>query len=92
METYIPSWFVIVLGLATVFAGLIILIFVCKIMSFFCLKFGGKKPAPAPAPANAPAPAAVPNSPELIAAVGCAIAEDLGEDVSAIRIKSIKKI
>ncbi|MBR2846534.1 MAG: OadG family protein [Clostridia bacterium] len=92
MANYIPSWFVIVLGLATVFAGLIVLIFVCKIMSFFCMKFGRKASAPAPAAAAAPASTAVPKNPELAAAIGAAIAEDLGEDVSAIRIKSIKKI
>ena len=86
------SLFVIALGLSTVFAGLILLIFVCKIMSFFCLKLGaGKKAAVAASPASA-APAVIPNKPELIAAVGVAIAEDLGEDVSAIRIKSIRQI
>lgn len=87
---FMSSLFVIALGLSTVFAGLILLIFVCKIMSFFCLKLGaGKKAAPAAAPK---APAIIPNKPELIAAIGVAIAEDLGEDVSAIRIKSIKRI
>ena len=85
------SLFVIALGLSTVFAGLILLIFVCKIMSFFCLKLGAGKKAVSPAAAPA-APAVIPNKPELIAAVGVAIAEDLGEDVSAIRIKSIRQI
>ena len=87
---FMSSLFVIALGLSTVFVGLILLIFVCKIMSFFCMKFSSKKPVLVTA--AAPAPAAVPNNPELIAAVGVAIAEDLGEDVSAIRIKSIRQI
>ena len=86
---FMSSLFVIALGLSTVFAGLILLIFVCKIMSFFCKLGAGKKAAPAAAPK---APAVIPNKPELIAAIGVAIAEDLGEDVSAIRIKSIKQI
>lgn len=87
---FMSSLFVIALGLSTVFAGLIILIFVCKIMSFFCTKFGaGKKAAVATAPKT---PAVIPNKPELVAAIGVAIAEDLGEDVSAIRIKSIRQI
>ena len=42
----------------------------------------------------APAPAAntIPNRQELIAAVSAALAEELGTDVSAIRILSFKKL
>jgi len=48
----------------------------------------GKKPAPA-----APAAAVDPGKRgEMIAAVSAAVAEELGEDVSAIRITSFKKI
>ena len=46
--------------------------------------------APAAAPVSAPAAAAV--TPEMVAAVAAAIAEDMGTDVSAIRIVSMKKI
>ena len=45
--------------------------------------------APAPAPVAA---APVVNRKEVIAAVSAAIAEELGTDVSAIRIVSIKKV
>ncbi len=34
----------------------------------------------------------IPNRQEFIAAVSAAIAEELGEDVSAIRITSVKRI
>ena len=53
-----------------------------------------KKEAPVVTPAAPVAPAAnaIPNRGELIAAVSAAVAEELGEDVSAIRIHSFKKI
>ena len=47
--------------------------------------------AAAPAVANAQAEP-IANKQEFIAAVSAAIAEDMGTDISAIRIKSIKKI
>ncbi len=83
------TWFVILLGLSTVFIGLILLICICKIMSWFCLTFVKERKS---APAPATAPAAIPNKPEFVAAVGAVIAEELGTDVSGIRIRSIKKI
>ena len=92
-EPQYSAAYVILLGMATVFIGLIFLICICKIMGLVCQKLGaGKNNEPA---ASAPVPAAnavIPNKSELIAAVGAAIAEDLGTDVSGIRIHSIKKI
>lgn len=81
------------LGIGTVFVGLIALILICYIMSTIVKAFA-KKETPAQAPAVAPAPAstAIPNKGEFAAAVAVAIAEDLGTDVTGIRIKSIKKI
>ena len=80
------------LGLGTVFVGLIALILICYIMSVIVKAFTKKeKPAAAPAPVAA-APAAIPNKGEFAAAVAAAIAEDLGTDVTGIRIKSIKKL
>ena len=82
------------IGLGTVFAGLIGLILICYIMSSL-VKALAKKEAPAPAQApkqSAPVAAAIPNKGEFAAAIACAIAEDLGTDVTGIRIKSIKKI
>ena len=46
--------------------------------------------APAPAAATAAVPAV--NQQELIAAVSAAIAEDLGTDITGIRILSVKKL
>ncbi len=81
------------IGLGTVFAGLIGLILICYIMSSLVKLFAKNDKAPSPAPAAQPAPqAAITNKGEFAAAIACAIAEDLGTDVTGIRIKSIKKL
>ena len=83
------SVFVCLMGMGTVFFGLICLIVLTTLMSRIC---GSKQPAAAPAaPAAVPA-AAEPNQQELIAAVSAAIAEELGTDVSNIRVTSFKKV
>jgi sodium pump decarboxylase gamma subunit len=93
----VPTWQVVVLGLLIVFCVLIAIIIICKIMGAIMTAGKGKQAesaaAPAPAPAAAPAPAnEIPNRGEFVAAVSAAIAEELGTDVSAIRIHSIKKL
>ena len=74
--------FVVLMGLGTVFAGLLCIILLVSLMSWVCTRTAG--PA-APAAAEAVSPA-------MIAAVAAAIAEDLGTNVSAIRIVSMKKV
>jgi len=97
----LTSGFVCIMGIGTVFVGLICLIVLCTIMSKICKVLEGavKQPAaPAAAQAAAPAPAAVPvnaeipNRQQFVAAVSAAIAEDMGTDVSGIRIVSIKRV
>ena len=82
------------LGLGTVFVGLIALVLICYIMSTIVKAFAKKeeKPATAPTPKAAPVQTTIPNKGEFAAAVAAAIAEDLGTDVTGIRIKSIKKL
>ena len=83
---------VILLGMGIVFAGLICIVVLCVLMG----KIVGllqKKGAPAAVPAAAVATAEIiPNRQELVAAISCCLAEELGTDVSAIRIVSMKKI
>ena len=74
--------------------GLISLIVLCKVIGLFA---GNKKPAKESAPVQAQptantTAAPIENRGEIIAAVSAAIAEELGEDVSSIRILSFKKI
>ena len=80
------SLFVCMMGMGTVFFGLICLIIITYSMSYLC---GTKHRASAAIP---PAPAAEPIGPELVAAISAALAEDLGTDITGIRILSIKKL
>lgn len=83
------NWFVVVMGLATVFIVLTLIIGLCSLLGAL-LRGGENKAADKSAPAAVSAE--IPNRPELVAAVSAAIAEMSGTDASAIRILSIKKI
>lgn len=90
------SGFVVLMGLGTVFFGLICIILVCMLMSFLVRIFQ-KTPEKneASAQANSAEPVksdAIPSRPELAAAMAAAIAEYSGKDISGIRIHSIKKL
>ena len=80
----VPNWFVVVMGVGTVFVGLI-----CIIVALFCKE---KKSATVQEVKSAPTAAPIENRQEIIAAVAAACAEELGTDVSAIRIHSFKRI
>ena len=82
--------FVCLMGMGTVFFGLICLIVLTTLLGRVC----GQKQQAAPAAAAVPAPAAAPavNQQEMIAAVYAAIAEELGTDITGIRILSVKKL
>ena len=91
----LPNWFVCVLGVGTVFFGLVCLVFICKLLSFICGKLVKPKKEIAPAVPDGKTeavPAGNENMQEVVAAIAAAIAEDIGTDVSAIRFLSIKKI
>ena len=81
--------FVVLLGLGTVFAGLLCIILLISVMSWLCSRTAPKAAAPAPAAVNGGSSGV---TPAMIAAVSAAIAEDMGTDVSAIRIVSMKKV
>lgn len=88
---------VIAMGLGTVFVGLICIILICMAMGKIVELF--EKPVPA---AIASSTAVTPSSPsqpepiadkgELIAVISAVVAEEMGESVEAIRIRSIKKV
>lgn len=84
---------VVALGIGIVFIGLVCIVILCKIMSAVCsLANKGDK---VEAPAAAPAPVAtqpIEKRQEIIAAVSAVIAEELGTDVSAIKVLSFKKL
>lgn len=87
--------FVVAMGIGTVFVGLISIIILCKIIGAIC-SIGVKKSAntspEAPTSAVSNAPVQIENRQEIIAAVSAAVAEELGTDISAIRILSFKRI
>ena len=83
------SLFVCLMGMGTVFFGLICLIVLTTIMG----KSVGGRPAPAaPAPVAAAPAAQEGNRQEIAAAVSAAIAEELGTSITGIRIVSMKKL
>lgn len=84
--------FVVLLGIGTVFFGLICIIVLVSITGAICKKAIKAKPAaPAAAPAAPAVPCEIPNRGEFVAAVSAALAEELGTDVSSIRIHSITR-
>lgn len=87
MDKFLEVLSVAGIGIGVVFIGLVCLVGICKLVGFIVSKLpeGGKETKASP-------PAEIPNRQELIAAVAAAIAEELGEDVRAIRITSIKRI
>ncbi len=86
----VSSLFVVLMGIGTVFFGLICIIVLSSAMSAVCRSMG-KAPAAPAAPSAAPG-AAIPNRQAMIAAISAAIAEDLGTDLSGIRVLSVKKL
>lgn len=83
------SIFVCLMGMGTVFFGLICLIGLTTLMG----RIIGRNQQAAVAAAVPAAPvAAEPNRQELVAAISAAIAEELGTDITGIRIHSMKKL
>lgn len=85
---------VVVLGVGIVFFGLVCIVLLCSIMSAIMKAFEKPKAedSSAAVPATVSANQPIENKQELIAVVSAVIAEDMGTDIEAIRIKSIKRI
>lgn len=86
-------------GLGLVFVGLICIILICSIVGALCknlIKDKGTGADDAVQDMNRPASAAansgIDNKGEFVAAVSAVIAEELGTDVTGIRVLSIRKI
>jgi len=91
----VSNLFVCVMGMTVTFIGLTCLIFLIILTGKIVRKIGGAEvPAKAPSGLIPPAPAAetIPNRQELIAAISVALAEEMGADVTGIRILSLKKV
>ncbi len=90
-----PVWLsTMLLGLGTVFVGLIVLIYITQLSSAIIRGVEKrKKQSPAvQAEAGAPETAAVPNRGALVAVASACIAEVMGKDISGLRIVSLKRV
>ena len=93
MDLINNPWFVLVLGMGTVFIGLFLLVLIIKVMGLIAGKTV-KTPAAAPA-APAPAPVVYPHEVDRYAfdaAVAAAIAAYTGRDIKGFRITRITKM
>lgn len=96
----ISPWFVLLLGMGTVFFGLICLIFITKLMSAIIKAIvKPEKPAAKTAPAQPESSAAVQSGgiafgdrKLLDAIIAAAIATYDGSDITGLRIRSIRQI
>ena len=89
-----PDWMVVVMGVGVVFVSLVLIILICKVMGSFFAKTNKAEETSAAVVAAAPVAqnTVIENRQEIIAAVTAACAEEMGKDVSAIRVISFKKI
>lgn len=78
---------VILLGMGTVFIGIAAIIVICLLISL--ISRAGRREEPAK---EVKEEEQAQISGELAAVIGAAVAEELGKDVSAVRIVSIKKV
>ena len=106
MDLINNPWFVLVLGMGTVFIGLFLLVLIIKVMGLIAGKTVKTPAAPAAAAKAAPAPAAAPAAPApapvvyphevdryaFDAAVAAAIAAYTGRDIKGFRITRITKM
>lgn len=84
-------------GFLIVFIGLVCLIVLVMVMGEIFAKAQKKAPAAPVSETSAPVAAApvadeIPDRDELVAVLSAAVAEELGTDVSAIRVVSLREI
>ncbi len=92
----LSNGFVCVMGMGTVFVGLICIVFICMLMSVAVRAFSKnapKKTVAAPKAAVVPQAVTLPPAEKqaIVAGVCAVIAEELGTDVSNIKVLSFKK-
>ena len=92
-EFCFTDWQVCLLGIGTVFVGLIVIILLCQLLGVLVGKtVKDEKTDETTAPQANAAVEEIPNREEFVAAVSAALAEYMGEDINSFRIVSIKKI
>ena len=92
--TGLSNGFVVLMGMGTVFIGLVSIVLICNLMSIVIRSFvkeDKKTAAPSPALANAPEMSAAEKS-AVVAGICACIAEELGTDCSNIKVVSFKRV
>ena len=85
--------FVVCMGIGTVFTALVILVVLCSLMSKIVMASErAKQGNMQDAVSELPDTNEIENRGMLVATISAAIAEELGTDVSAIRIVSLKRV
>ncbi|MBR5155507.1 MAG: OadG family protein [Clostridia bacterium] len=93
----LSNTFVCLMGMGTVFIGLICIVLICNLMSIVVKGFAKAESTPAPTPKTAPqAPKTLALDPRekasIIAGVCACIAEELGTDADNIKVVSFKRV
>ena len=86
--------FVCAMGMGTVFIGLVCIVILCLIFSAI-LRSGKKKDEKVETAVSAPVNTVsneIPDRQKVLAAVCAVLAEELGTDVSALKVHSFKKL
>ncbi len=95
--TELSNTFVCLMGMGTVFIGLILIVLICKLLSIVTSGFAKVAPA-APISASAPVkPAELPmpsgaEKAAILAGVCACIAEEIGTDAENIKVVSFKRV
>ena len=94
LDVTIGHGYVVLIGVGTVFIGLVCIILLLQLMHLIVSKFSKKtsEVETGSVPTSSASSDVIENREEIIAAISAAVAEELGTDVSAIRILSFKKI
>ena len=83
---------VCLMGMGIVFAGLLCIVGLCKLISLLCGETKNNTDVSVPKKTADFNVEEIPNREEMVAALSAVIAEELGTSVSAIRIVSLKRI
>lgn len=88
----IPNWFAVTMGIGTVFIGLLSIIIICLITGALCGASKRRAQTVNPALPQNKSVKTDENRAEILAAVCAVCAEDMGTDVSTLKVISFKKL
>ncbi len=95
--TELSNLFVCIMGMGTVFIGLILIVLICKLLSLATSALAKTAPASPAKVAAAPKAAALPmptgaEKAAILAGVCACIAEEIGTDAENIKVVSFKRV